>query len=163
MSLLILSHSQMSLIRVDSRTCVAAFSADQLEARSSWHRLATIWSLRVKPMWRLADNADGEKPSPGDITEFLDQTMPDPANPLKFQCHVPKYFTSLLNSTRVGYCFFKWIQRPKTELSMRDDFQDLGRTAVGTLSPQLHLSRGPGMTQHLTLLSSLFWGKHFVN
>lgn len=163
MSLLILSCFQLSLIRVNSRTCVAAISPDRLVVWSSWHSSChhmepeneanTMMSGQEK--WREAKNWD--------IVEFLDQTMPNPANLLTFPCHVPKCFTFLLHSYTVGYCLSKMNQRSKTESSIRHNLQDMGGMAMETCRSSLYHSRGSRMTRHLTPLSSLFWVEHVVN
>lgn len=130
MSLLILSHSQLSLIRViPGPMWQPAVQIGWWPGALGSH-LATIWHLRMKPTCRWADKKDGENPSLRDIIEFLDQTMPNLANPLTFQCHVPEYFIFLLNSIWIGYCFLKMNPR---DLRLNHSWGTTFKTRAGQL------------------------------
>lgn len=153
-----LCDSQLNLIRVNSKTCMAAISPDRAGGPEL---LAAIlppdgaWEEVHVEMSRQERRREAQH---WDIIEFPGHTMPNPANPLSCQCPVPMDFAFLCNSISIGYCFLKWIQRSKTGSSMRYNFRGTGRAALLITTagvPEWHQTWPP--------LPSLFWVEHFVN
>lgn len=110
MSLLILSCSQLSLIRVNSRTYVAVISLDRQVPGAPGIRLATIWSPRIKPTRRWADKRNGEKPRTRTSLNSwikLCQTLP-----ISWHFHVmcQSVSPSCLTHIELVIAFQKWIR-----------------------------------------------------